>query len=496
MKDRTPKYRGRVKLLPVSGQENIYDMTRADEPDDTGTPFNKRTMLQDSTAKFLQLNVANPFVDDALRQMPDRINPIGTIRTTPQESLGAAWLKCDGAQVTFSNYPELYQMLKNVDGAAEWNHIAVGTAPEFKAMSKPVKFKGKWYIAGSYSKKPNGTITRDFVLSIARADELLKEYVIVKTETKKGEASGATAGTEIYENLVQAASTDDVLAFVWYATKSEYDSTDVCYITTSTDGETWTTRQTKPRTPTGMNYAVPFITSFQTDGEYWAMNDTQKGIYTMTDIERDTEWQYTRINEAYMLGLLSKINGIWMIVSGGFSENSTLLTAKIFTAARPDGEWRKNDTTIPKGSSNISSLAYYAGRYWVVLNDTLVASSDLEKWEAISSGAFDVGTARTMWLIATKRQLALGTATKVYTSSLPETKWSEAKLPAGALPKNLTAAQDLLSVSWGALLAYHDYAEDERSLPNISLSDDTTTFIKAKREIDVFEATENGGDAS
>ena len=69
MKDRTPKYRGRVKLLPVAGQENIYDMTRADEPDDTGTPFNKRTMLQDSTAKFLQLNAANPFVDDALRQM-------------------------------------------------------------------------------------------------------------------------------------------------------------------------------------------------------------------------------------------------------------------------------------------------------------------------------------------------------------------------------------------------------------------------------------------
>ncbi len=494
MKDRTPKYRGRVKLLPVAGQENIYDMTRADEPDDTGTPFNKRTMLQDSTANFLQLNVANPFVDDALRQMPDRINPIGTIKTTPQESLGAAWLKCDGSQVTFSNYPELYQMLKNVDGAAEWNHIAVGTAPEFKAMSKPVKFKGKWYIAGSYSKKPNGTTTRDFVLNIARADELLKEYAIVKTETRKGVGDGTSTEIIIEENEVQAAATNEVIAFVWYGTVSATSSSAAYYITTSQDGEAWTTRKTTPR---GYLNMTPFITSFQTDGTYWAMNDAENGVYTMMDIAEDAEWQYTKIDSCYTMSYLNIANGLWVAVSGGFDNTGTYRMTKVFAATVPNGEWTKFETNIKAGSYDISPIVYYAGLYWTVLDSRLRKSNDLKNWETILDISFESGrTGTRTLLIATEKQLALGTATKVYTSSLPETKWSEAKLPAGALPRNLTAAQDLLSVSWGALLAYHDYAEDERSLPNISLSDDTTTFIKAKREIDVFEAAENGGDAS
>ncbi len=39
--DRVPTYPGRVKLTPVSGQANTYDMVRADEPIEEGTPINK-----------------------------------------------------------------------------------------------------------------------------------------------------------------------------------------------------------------------------------------------------------------------------------------------------------------------------------------------------------------------------------------------------------------------------------------------------------------------
>lgn len=104
MKDRTPKFPGRVKLKPVAGQTDTYDMTRADDPDDTGTPFNTRTMLQDSTGRFLRLPYANPFVDDAFRHIPDRIEPIGTVKTSPALSLGDAWLPCDGSTVTFEHF--------------------------------------------------------------------------------------------------------------------------------------------------------------------------------------------------------------------------------------------------------------------------------------------------------------------------------------------------------------------------------------------------------
>ena len=39
--DRVPTYPGRVKMTPVSGQTNVYDMTRADSPVEVGTPINK-----------------------------------------------------------------------------------------------------------------------------------------------------------------------------------------------------------------------------------------------------------------------------------------------------------------------------------------------------------------------------------------------------------------------------------------------------------------------
>lgn len=39
--DRVPTYIGRIKLVPVSGSDNLYDMSRADEPTVEGTPINK-----------------------------------------------------------------------------------------------------------------------------------------------------------------------------------------------------------------------------------------------------------------------------------------------------------------------------------------------------------------------------------------------------------------------------------------------------------------------
>ena len=42
-KDRVPKYAGRVKLTPVSGQEHTFDMVRADAPTVAGTPIDKAT---------------------------------------------------------------------------------------------------------------------------------------------------------------------------------------------------------------------------------------------------------------------------------------------------------------------------------------------------------------------------------------------------------------------------------------------------------------------
>lgn len=64
MQDRVPLYPGRVKMTPVAGQENTFDLVRADQPTQEGTPLNKATLLKDATAAILGLpNTAVP--DDA-----------------------------------------------------------------------------------------------------------------------------------------------------------------------------------------------------------------------------------------------------------------------------------------------------------------------------------------------------------------------------------------------------------------------------------------------
>ena len=55
VEDRVPTYPGRITLTPVSGQENTYDMKRADLPVVEGTPINKK--LFDSKSDCLAEDV-------------------------------------------------------------------------------------------------------------------------------------------------------------------------------------------------------------------------------------------------------------------------------------------------------------------------------------------------------------------------------------------------------------------------------------------------------
>ena len=81
MRDRVPSYPGRVKLTPVSGQTNTYDMTRADSPTQEGTPLNKDTLLKDTTAASLGLT-GDPTVDEAFNALASALSGI-----TPVENM-------------------------------------------------------------------------------------------------------------------------------------------------------------------------------------------------------------------------------------------------------------------------------------------------------------------------------------------------------------------------------------------------------------------------
>lgn len=80
MKDRIPKYPGRVTLTPVEGQANTFDMVRADEPEQEGTPLNKTTLLTDETASLFGLG-EDATVDGVLSLIPGMVNTAAKIAT-------------------------------------------------------------------------------------------------------------------------------------------------------------------------------------------------------------------------------------------------------------------------------------------------------------------------------------------------------------------------------------------------------------------------------
>lgn len=76
MQDRTPLYPGRVKLIPVEGHTNVYDMTREDSPTQPGTPLSKATFLKDATAALYGLGT-NAVPDDVLNVLSRFQNGLG-----------------------------------------------------------------------------------------------------------------------------------------------------------------------------------------------------------------------------------------------------------------------------------------------------------------------------------------------------------------------------------------------------------------------------------
>lgn len=66
MKDRISTHPGRVQLVPVAGQTNTFDMLRADEPTEVGTPLNKANLLSDGTAALIGVTGDDATVDGAL----------------------------------------------------------------------------------------------------------------------------------------------------------------------------------------------------------------------------------------------------------------------------------------------------------------------------------------------------------------------------------------------------------------------------------------------
>ena len=163
MKDRVPLYPGRVKLTPVAGQANTYDMSRADSPQQEGTPLNKATLLSDETAALIwpdaSTRPADPTVDDALAALPHKRKVAKTVIITETQDwkvpahtgeLDVTVFGGGGAGAVAYNYKSSMS-----GGGGGGGHMARGTfdIPEGSIVTVTI---GKGGAAGTTSSNLNG----------------------------------------------------------------------------------------------------------------------------------------------------------------------------------------------------------------------------------------------------------------------------------------------------------------------------------------------------
>lgn len=96
MKDRVPLYPGRVKLTPVTWQENTFDLVRADQPTQEGTPLNKASLMKDATAALFGLGT-DAVPDDAFSLLSRFHKGLGN------EYL---WEKSKSDEISYVNSPD------------------------------------------------------------------------------------------------------------------------------------------------------------------------------------------------------------------------------------------------------------------------------------------------------------------------------------------------------------------------------------------------------
>ena len=516
MKNRVSTYPGRVKLQPVDGQANTYDMTRADVPIEPGTPLNQQTLLQPSTAQYLRIPTADPTVDDALRHMPDRVEPIGTVKTSPALSLGDAWLPCDGSQVTFTEYPQLCQLLRGVSGEdVVWDSATLGITGTVKAISGPVFFDGKWKLAMAQPYVATGTNYSTYPITILTADSLSGPWNVEYTINKNIYS--------IFSSGVWIAATEEacVVAFL-SKMQSSSATTSLSILWRNVGSSTWSSLDILGN----LGYSMSITGIGASNGEFAiacpAKNATgsQQQVIFHTDTPGvQSSWVQTTVNMSnstlYNDVSFSYANGKWILVGATNQNNggsyATFIAAYAESSAGFQFTRMQSPVTVqslPLGVNGISRVAFYNGKYYTLLdgyvpltgrtenNIVLASSADLMNWEFQTVGK-NSGYA-SEWtscdIAAGDKMIVFANKWNTWISSDPAAKINDVTLPGGAIAVCLFLEGDTAYGFSTSAVVYHDYSNDTRLLPEISLSDDTTTYIKAKNELDVFEAQESGGD--
>lgn len=153
MKDRVSLYPGRVKLTPVAGQENVFDLTRADQPTQEGTALNKGNLLADDTAGLFGLDDA-AVPDDVLKMLGPyfehwwQLQPVNaTVALGTQTNTTFNWQSkhTTGTVVYYSD-----EISVGVYGSADLKNPQSVTIKTYGATTLNSLTKGKYFYSDLY----------------------------------------------------------------------------------------------------------------------------------------------------------------------------------------------------------------------------------------------------------------------------------------------------------------------------------------------------------
>lgn len=382
MKDRIPKYPGRVMLTPVSGQTNIYDMVRADEPEEVGTPINKMTLLTDDTAESLGLDPeTEPTPNMAFRVLSMMAEAsawkVGDVIETVRNDLGENWLLCNGDAVQEDEYPELWETLPY---NTEWRPMApladFGSSITNKySQIRPLPVAGQWFFHSPFS--------RYNVISTGQKAAIYDAVTDTLVEFDRPSVPSAVNACGIF------GMTHDGDKYILgvYELNSTGTADDKVHLFTSTDLKDWT-----------LGYSATMESSAETgysaniyEAEDMSFDGENVLIYLEHEISTSTDTTYTKTVYA-VDKKLTKQTKLINTYNSSSSKWSFILTPSGYWAYKPSEE---EDAVRVFGvgggtplfgfsvNQHYGRIAFFSGRYWIGLpveghSATQIQVADLE----------------------------------------------------------------------------------------------------------------------
>lgn len=460
MKDRVPAYPGRVKLNPVDGQDGVYDMLRADEPIQDGTPLNKATLLTDETAARFGLS-DDATVNDALANA-QRNFPVGTIvgsaRPDVSDLLGGEWALCNGANIYATEYPELAVFLQK-DGyqTAEVAGILLQDVACYNGTWVAVGYAaatgGHPYIL--ISTDPAGTWTVNQISTslayLYAVDFYNGTWVAVGNITSGYPCIFTTTDPTGEWTRQQISSTSHSLQDVacyngtWVAVGYDSSSGQPCCFTTTDPTGTWTGG--------GIHPTAANLTGIACYEGTWVACSGNGSSYPaiMYTTDPTGSWTYKQLstNTSDRLTGMACYDGTW-VIAGHVGSASPIF----YTTTDPTGTWTRK--TVP----TTTTVAIYD-----------VACCD-GKWRAVG---YDSTNGRP----------------RMFETTDPTGGWTSTQLDGAGIFLYGVFCYDGIWTMVGS--ASTVYASTLRALPVISLSDDTFAYIKLRDAANLSGGASGGG---